>query len=119
MSRLLNDIDFYYEGKAMSTIGRKTLAERGLRSTEAGPDHPIYKRGLIIGGVSTSPSSTSGSGEPKAQPKDGASPPNISKEEMDRQFQEAMKEHDEEIREAALNQWGASTPDDPEESGDK
>ncbi len=104
----------------MSTIGRKSLKERGLRSTEAGPDHPIYKRGLIIGGVSTSPLSKSGpdSGR-KPQEEPSASSTELTKEEIDRQFQAHLKGFHDEIAEAALNQWGASPSEDTEDAEDE
>lgn len=40
----------------MSTTGRKILKEMGLESVEAGPDHPIYRRGWIVDSQNTTKS---------------------------------------------------------------
>jgi hypothetical protein len=108
----------------LSTIGKRSLKARGLPLTEAGPDHPIYKRGLIIGGVSTSPSSTSGSEEKKVQskkdqPKDGALPPEVSKEEAERLFQESLPEFLEGMKASALHQWKGSPSEKTEDTEDE
>jgi len=40
------------ESDEVTTPARKTLKERGLIIGEAGPDHPVYRRGWTIGGTS-------------------------------------------------------------------
>ena len=57
-SKVINFLDNIpiEENTAMSTIGTKTRKGPPLRK-EASPDHPIYKRGFVIGGLYSSASS--------------------------------------------------------------
>jgi hypothetical protein len=43
----------------MPTTGKKTHKGKGFSIPEAPPDHPIYKRGFVIGVVRSIPSSKS------------------------------------------------------------
>ena len=76
------------------------------------PDgHPIKGGRIIFGQRRPSSSETISTPEeaaPKIQPEDGASPPKLTQEELDKQFQEMLEEHAEGMRESALHQWKGS-----------
>jgi len=106
-------------GEAMHTTG-KVIREGGeFKIMEASPDHPIYKRGFVIGGRTLKPSSsatpaTNSSKERKKPDTKQTSPeksniPRVPKTmaEHDRELQEWM---DSGIYEAARHQMGAGTP---------
>lgn len=77
--------------------------------------HPL-KGGLIVFGQKRPDSSEKSSTPEKNKPQEE---PSVSQEEKKHQFQEHLKEHDEEIAEAALNQWKGSPSEKTEDTEDE